>query len=200
MAHYTITIKTLIDNNFDFGLQNYPIFDESYRSTLNSNILNYYFESEIGVETPALFKRLLNDRMALIMNKYNVLYQAQRELLNHDLLNNVNLTETYTGGSESESESTTTGKNQRLYQDTPQGKINISDLDVNEVYATDYTLDKNTGGSSINDNSTSNYIKSIVGNNGIMYNVDVFNKFISNFANIDKLIINELEDLFMGIF
>lgn len=200
MAHYTITIKTLIDNNFDFGLQNYPIFDESYRSTLNSNILNYYFESEIGVETPALFKRLLNDRMTLIMNKYNVLYNAQKELLEHDLLTNVNLKETYTGGSESESESSSTSKNRRLYQDTPQGKINISDLDVNEVYATDYTIDQNNSGSSINDNSTSNYIKSIVGNNGIMYNVDVFNKFITNFTNIDKLIIDELEDLFMGIF
>lgn len=200
MAHYTVTIKTLIDNNFDFGLQNYPIFDESYRSTLNSNILNYYFEAEIGVETPALFKKLLNARMQLIMNKYNVLYNAQKELLEHDLLTNVNLTETYTGGSESESESSSTGKNRRLYQDTPQGKINISDLDVNEVYATDYTLDQNNSGSSINDNSTSNYIKSIVGNNGIMYNVDVFNKFITNFANIDKLIIDELENLFMGIF
>ena len=69
MAHYTITIKTLQENGFDFGLNDYPIFDESYRSTLNSNILNYYFESEIGVETPALFKKLLNDRMKLIMCK-----------------------------------------------------------------------------------------------------------------------------------
>ncbi|MBR4486050.1 hypothetical protein IKS57_01595 [bacterium] len=200
MAHYTVTIKTLIDNNFNFGLNSYPIFDEEYRSTLNSNILNYYFESEIGVETPALFKKLLNDRMQLIMSKYNVMYQAQHELLQHDLLSNVNLTETYTGGSESESESTSTGKNRRLYQDTPQGKINMSDLDVQQVYATDYTIDQSNSGSSINDNSTSNYIKSIIGNNGNMYNVDVFNKFISSFTNIDQLIIDELSDLFMGIF
>ncbi|MBO7043186.1 hypothetical protein J6W34_01320 [bacterium] len=200
MAHYTITIKTLIDNDFDFGLNSYPIFNEGYRSTLNSNILNYYFESEIGVETPALFKKLLNDRMQLIMSKYNVMYQAQHELLQHDLLSNVNLTETYTGGSESESESSSTGKNRRLYQDTPQGKINMSDLDVSQVYATDYTIDQSNSGSSINDNSTSNYIKSIIGNNGNMYNVDVFNKFISSFTNIDQLIIDELSDLFMGIF
>ena len=200
MAHYTITIKTLQENNFDFGLQNYNIFDESYRQTLNNNILNYYFESEIGVETPALFKKLLNDRMQLIMNKYNVLYEAQRELLKHDLLTNVNLSETYTGGSETESESSATGKNRRLYQDTPQGKINMNDLDVSQVYATDYTIDQTNSGSTINDNSTSNYIKTIVGNNGGMYNVDIFNKFISNFTNIDQLIIDELSDLFMGIF
>lgn len=200
MAHYTITIKTLIDNGFEFGLNNYPIFDEGYRSTLNANILNYYYESEIGVETPALFKKLLNDRMQLIMKKYNILYTAQLELLKNDLLVNVNLKETYTGGSESESESTNNGKNRRLYQDTPQGKINISDLDVQEVYATDYTIDQTNSGSTINDNSTSNYIKSIIGNNGNLYNVDVFNKFISSFINIDELIIDELNDLFMGIF
>ena len=41
MAHYTVTIKTLLDNGFDFGLKNYPIFNEGYRSTLNQNILNY---------------------------------------------------------------------------------------------------------------------------------------------------------------
>ena len=200
MAHYTVTIKSLIDNGFDFGLKNYPIFDESYRSTLNQNILNYYFESEIGVETPGLFKKLLNDRLQLIMNKYNVMYQAQKELLSKDLLRNVDLTETYTGEAESESESTSNGKNRRLYQDTPQGKINISDLDTQQVYATDYTIDQSNNGSNINDNSTSNYIKKIVGNNGNMYSIDVYNKFISSFQNVDQLIINELSDLFMGIF
>ena len=50
MAKYTITIKSLLDNNFDFGLQNYPIFNESYRNILNNNILNHYYENEIGFE------------------------------------------------------------------------------------------------------------------------------------------------------
>lgn len=200
MAHYTITIKTLQENGFDFGLKNYPIFDESYRNVLNSNILNYYYESEIGVETPALFKKLLNDRMQLIMNKYNVMYKAQSELLKSDLLGNVNLTETYTGSNESESESTGTGKNRRLYQDTPQGKINMSDLDIQEVYATDYTIDQSNTGNTINDESTSSYIKKITGNNGNMYGIDVYNKYIANFQNVDQLIIDELSNLFMGVF
>ena len=200
MAHYTITIKTLQENNFDFGLNNYPIYDEEYRSTLNNNILNYYYESEIGVETPALFKKLLNDRMQLIMNKYNVMYKAQYELLKHDLLNNVNLKEEYSGNSSSNSESSGTGNSRRLYQDTPQGKIYMNDLDNNQIYATDYTIDKNDTTNNINDNSTSGYIKTITGNNGNLYSVDVFNKYIASFQNIDQLIINELSDLFMGIF
>ena len=56
MSKYTITIRQLLKNNFDFGLNNYPIFDESYRSTLNQKILNHYYENEIGLETPELFK------------------------------------------------------------------------------------------------------------------------------------------------
>lgn len=200
MAHYTITIKSLQDNKFDFGLKNYPIFDENYRETLNNNILNYYFESEIGVETPALFKKLLNNKMQLIMNKYNVMYKAQKELLKHELLNNVNLQEEYSGNSKSESESSGTGKNKKLYQDTPQGKINMSDLDVSQVYATDYTIDQSNTANRINDNSTSGYIKKIFGNNGNMYAIDVYNKFVSSFQNVDQLIIDELSDLFMGIF
>ena len=51
MAKYTITIKTLIDNNFDFQMTSYPIFDEQYRNTLNTKILNHYYENEIGFET-----------------------------------------------------------------------------------------------------------------------------------------------------
>ena len=42
MAKYTVTILSLQKNNFDFGLDTYPIFDENYRETLNNNILNYY--------------------------------------------------------------------------------------------------------------------------------------------------------------
>ena len=56
MAHYTITIRSLIQNNFDFGLNEYPIFNETYRNTLNTHILNYYYENEIGFETAELFK------------------------------------------------------------------------------------------------------------------------------------------------
>ena len=51
MSKYTTTIKTLIDNHFDFKMTSYPIFDENYRETLNNNILSHYYMSEIGFET-----------------------------------------------------------------------------------------------------------------------------------------------------
>ena len=39
MAKYTITIGTLIKNNFNFGLDTYPIFDNMYRQKKISTIL-----------------------------------------------------------------------------------------------------------------------------------------------------------------
>lgn len=220
MAKYTVTILSLQKNNFDFGLTSYPIFDEAYRNTLNNNILNYYLESEIGVETAALFKRLLNDRMALIMPKYNKMYLAQDELLTNGILGNVHLTETLdrdttTTSNQADSGTGTqtgssTSNNKNLYQDTPQGSISMQTLDAANVYATNVTLDSTGSNSTVTDtssstrnftnNGTDDYVKTIIGNNGRKYNVDVFNDLVSKLQNIDMLIINELSDLFMGIF
>ena len=202
MAKYTITIKTLIDNNFDFGLQDYPIFNESYREILNNNILNYYYENEIGFETPELFKRYLNNTLKLVMNKYNTLYKAQEKLL-ENLLDNVNLKERYTRGTtnSTSSESTSTSKNKNLFQDTPQGRLDFTELE-NQNWATNYSM----ANSNIGDNSTSTgegeeiFERVIVGNNGNKYNIEVFKEIKNNFFNIDELVIEELQTLFMGLF
>ena len=204
MAHYTITIKSLIDNDFDFQMTSYPIFDESYRNTLNEKILNHYYENEIGVETASLFRFYLNNKLNEIMPKYNVLYEAQKEIIDNDLLfNNTNVTESLDGSnstkSETTSNSTNNGKN--LFQDTPQGLIASTDIN-NQTWATNLNLTNN----SINDSSSASgsgsneYIKTIIGNTGGKYNIEVLNDIVNNFLNIDLMIINELSDLFMQIY
>ena len=98
MAKYTITIKTLIDNNFDFQMTQYPIFDENYREILNNNILHHYYENEIGFETAPLFRFYLNQKLNEIMPYYNELYKVQKKLIDDNLLlNNVNITEQLQG-------------------------------------------------------------------------------------------------------
>ena len=202
MAHYTITIKSLIDNGFNFGLQNYPIFNESYRETLNNNILNYYFESEIGFETAELFKIYLNNTMALIMPKYNEMYKAQEKAL-ENILGNVDLKETAKRNNKNKinTSSNSNSDNKNLFQDTPQGRLDFTDLE-NQNWATNYTMNKGK----INDTSESNgenneiYEREIKGNNGNKYNIDILNDIKNNLMNIDMLIINELSNLFMGIY
>lgn len=202
MAHYTVTIKSLIDNDFNFGLNNYPIFNETYRNTLNNNILNYYYESEIGFETAELFKFYLNNTMNLIMPKYNELYKKQ-EIALENIFGNVDLYEQ----SERENENTinttsnSNGTNKNLFQDTPQGQLDFTELE-NQTWATNYTINN----SNIDDetesvgNNNENYERHIHGNNGNKYNIDLLKDIKNNLMNIDLMIINELNDLFMGIY
>ena len=220
MAKYTITIKTLIDNNFDFQMTQYPIFDENYREILNNNILHHYYENEIGFETAPLFRFYLNQKLNEIMPYYNELYKVQKKLIDENLLlNNVNLTEnlqgTNTNNTSTQSSSTSqstnngTSNNKNLFQDTPQGQISNTDIE-NQTWATNLTLDRNTTNNTINDTSSNNgsanvrgtnaYIKTIIGNNGGKFNIDLLNDIKNNLMNIDLMIINDLNELFMQIF
>ena len=191
MSKYTVSIKNLMKNGFDFGLKNYPIFDENYRSTLNSNILYFYYEDEIGLETPELFKIYLNKTMERIMPYYNNLYLAQKELLEKGLYNNVNYTEEYNRKIDSESNV----KDKNLFQDTPQGEISITEFE-DQHYATNLTM----GNNSAEGNSNEDYLRTVIGNNGNKYPVELLNEIRKNLVNIDNLIIDELKDLFMGLY
>lgn len=204
MAKYTITIKTLIDNNFNFKMDSYPIFDENYRNTLNQNILYHYYENEIGFETASLFRFYLNQKLNEIMPYYNELYKVQKKLIDENLLlNNVNLTEQLIGSNKTETSSTSQSSNnaKNLFQDTPQGQISQTDID-NQTWATNLTLNKNKieDESNATGSGTNEYLKTIIGNNGGKFNIDILNDIKNNLINIDLMIINELNDLFMGIF
>lgn len=213
MAKYTTTIRNLMDNNFDFGLKDYPIFDEEYRTILNNKILMHYYMDEIGFETAGLFKVYLNNKMNEIMPYYNELYKKQKDLLlNFD--KTTNLTETFTRDnttdtntkSNSTSSNTASGSSKNVYQDTPMGSITEQNID-NYDHASNQEFNKNQNTSSIEDNSNltgkatslENYIRTKTGNNGRLYGIEILKMIKNNYMNIDEMVINELQDLFMGI-
>lgn len=70
-------VESVIANSrtkiFDF---NYPIYDESYRSILETKILKHFYTREIGLETVGLWKLKLNTKMNEIMPYYNQLYKS----------------------------------------------------------------------------------------------------------------------------
>lgn len=207
MAKYTTTIKSLIDNNFDFGLKDYPIFDEEYREHLNDMILKHYYMSEIGFETANLFKQYLNNKMNEIMPYYNTLYKLQKDLLEPGIDQNVNLTETYTHNvtteGTSESNSNSTNENKNVSQNTPQGNLTQQNIN-NFSYADNISFGNNnseiTDSSNTSGKSIEDYIKKIQGNNGNKYPYEVLIAIKNNLLSIDLEVINELEDLFMGVF
>jgi len=76
ISTYTISVYELQEYNFDFGLTEYPIWDEAYRPILNKAILDFYMFREIGYTNPAVWRQRLMNRMSIIMrNKYNELYK-----------------------------------------------------------------------------------------------------------------------------
>jgi len=118
---------------------------------------------------------------------------------------------------ESNSNSNSSGNSnmKNLFQDTPQGELDTTSIN-NQKWATNLTLNENTNTGEINDSTnatgnstaestenltgTNNYIKKIVGNNGGKYNIELLKEIQNSILNIDIMIINELQDLFMGIY
>ncbi|MEI2419001.1 hypothetical protein V6O07_01910 [Arthrospira platensis SPKY2] len=79
----TISVYELKEYNFDFGLNDYPIWDEAYRPILNNAILEWYMFREIGYVNPNVWRQRLRNRMDIIMrNKYNALYSAKAKEFN----------------------------------------------------------------------------------------------------------------------
>lgn len=216
MSNFTTQVRWLMETNYNFELDEYPIFDENYRNVLNNKILNHYKFYEIGFETAGLWKAQLKTKLNEIMPYYNQLYNSQ--LIKFDPLSNVNLTENFerktegetTGNSKSESQSNSNAENngKHIFNETPQGNISQTDID-NQQYATTLNLDKDTANTTNTMNDTTNnqsnvtsledYIKTIKGNNGNNSNSSLLNEFRTTFINIDMQIIDELKDLFMGL-
>lgn len=80
-------ISAAIPSVFDFD---FPIFDESYRTVLETKILKHYYTREIGLETVGLWKLKLDTKLNEIMPFYNQLYKS--ELIEFNPMYDVDLT------------------------------------------------------------------------------------------------------------
>ena len=215
-------IDDVISNSWNKIFDNFPIFDESYRSVLCSKILKHYYTREISAETVGLWQLWLNTRMDEIMPYYNKLYESA--LLEFDPFKDTNYSRnhggTFTGDTvrngrseidvDNSVTSNGTSNSKNLFSDTPQGAItNIE----NESYLTNATLIKdtdtnttNTDGNSTTQNTettgitnTDNWIETIVGKQSTVSYSKLLQEFRDTFLNIDVMIINDLSDLFMNL-
>ena len=88
------SIRDIIVNSrskvFDFD---YPIFDEAYRSVLETKILKHFYLREICAETVGAWKHFLDMRMNEIMPYYNKLYES--ELIEFNPMYDVDYDKTY---------------------------------------------------------------------------------------------------------
>lgn len=169
---------------------NYPIFDESYRSVLETKILKHYYTREICEETVGLWRLRLNARMNEIMPYYNKLYEAWAK--DFDVLHDVDVTTEHT--LDREGEQSASGTNRNLYSDTPQGSLQNVE---SEEYLTNASKDTSESTGSMT--STDNYLEKIAGKRGSMTYPEMLESLRQNLINIDMLVIADLNDLFMLI-
>lgn len=206
--------------NFDF-----PIFDEEYRTVLEHKILKHFYTREIGAETVGLWQLWLNSKLNEIMPYYNKLYLSElieyNPLYTHQLTrkgdrdgkeNGTNL-ENVNGNSASISDSKNDMDNTSwdMYSDTPQGALDgveSGNYLTNARKNTDNTSTQNTNNTKItntnnttttkNKTTTEDYTETVSGYLGVSGS-RLITEFRATLLNIDMLIIDELEPLFMQL-
>lgn len=211
MSVVTYTLRDLVAITDDhIGLDDYVIFDESYRKTLNDRIKREYWLEDIAHETPDIFIWRLSLRMDLIMPRYNRMYLA--ELQNVDPLdggmhtNETSQQGTSSGHSSGAQNSDGSGgsesKGRTVASDTPQTR-----LAGNADYASSLSDATSTSSSTNRSNSTNssdsnNQYKNTQSSVSKGYNSPKFAmiaQYRSSLINVDDLVISELSDLFMGV-
>ncbi len=200
MSTYTTQLRYIVESGYDLGLKSYPIFDEGYRELLNNKIIEHYYFREIGLETAGLFKRFLNRKMAEIMPYYNQLYKS--ELLKVEPLTRIDLWEKFKRSDNGEFNGTMQDNtnNFNVYSDTPQGNLSTSDI-KDHLYASSASKDQNEQHTSTNQ-TTENQLeheKHNYGNPGTRTDSEMLLEYRKTFLNIDMMVINELEELFMQL-
>lgn len=132
------TVKTLEESGFDFGMNLYPIFDESYREILNKLILDTYYYYRICSTYPEKFHHYLNNALDLIMPAYNLLFLNSLEREGINPYNTTDYKETYERSGSENTEGQGTGSS-----DT-DNKNCVSEISQNEGHSEGTGNDTNT--------------------------------------------------------
>ena len=193
MGKYTLTIQEILANNVNLFDFDYSFYNESHKKGFEKKFVDRFLFDEIGAETVARFKHNLKTTLNEIMPYYTHLYETTiydyNPILNYDL-QEVIIRDV---SNEQEEEGTITDSNKNY--DTP--------INFNGNY-------KNSP-SNINDNENTNNIsrrglvsevhkRNTKGNIGVMTTQDLIMKERDIIINIDKLILEELNILFMGVY
>lgn len=223
MADFTIELRNVVDmvGADNIGLSDYPIFDEQYREFLNAKIIDHYYYREIGLETVDMFIHQLRTKMAEIMPYYNKWYRAEDMMADINPLSTQDMHSKGSANSHASSfmkqkhgekssnliKGVSSTKSRTVDSETPQTM-----LAGNQDYATaardnhssgDSTNDVKSSGSSETSADTTNSAGS--GNESHTWGYSghapaLIDSWRSTFANIDMMVIDELETLFMGIY
>lgn len=201
-------------------------FDEEYRGVLCKKILKHYYLREIGCETVGIWLLWMNTKLEEIMPYYNKLYES--ELIKFNPMYDVdwNRKGNKTGNESGSGSRSTSGNNsgtntqsgtssntrKDLYSDTPQGALTGVE---SETYLTNARKVSDSGETGVNGSTsgsyedsesssnkvdtTEDYVETVTGKQGGSSYSKLLNEFRETFLNIDMQVIEEFDEMFMGL-
>lgn len=208
MSKYTLEINQIV-NDLDFKLFDfdYNLYDNELKSAFEKKFIDHFYFYEIGLTPIARFKKALQNKLNDIYPYFKQLYETELRCKDIDFMLNKDLKEQYTReltGNSSVNQSSTSTSNDtslNINNDTPQNKID--DLDQFMTSAsknTDNSTMNSSGTNSAENNSIETYSLVSQGNIGVTSSAELLDKWRSVLINIDQMIFDECNDLFMLIY
>ena len=208
MARYTIELDTLLrDTNFILFNFDYDFYTDNIeiKKKFEQKFIDRYRFNEIGFETVARFKHYLKTSLNEIAPYYKQLYESELRCNDIDFMLNKDYTETFIKNIDSLSKSTET-QNSNYNDLTNESNINdgVSDVELTKGNLTSVTGNENTSTSNATGASENtqneNYTLTGKGNIGITSSAELLQKWREVMINIDRMILDDLSDLFMSIY
>lgn len=215
------------DEKLHLSPQYYPIFDESYRAKLNEKIVAHYALREIGSETPQMFVFYLGRTMREQMDYFNQLYLSAQRKFDPFITSDIKQSMDSTNINESSGKSSGTQSNEATSHSTSDTKADNSSMTFNSEFPqtriddfrkfatsasqTDSTGDTHTSTSqdssaTATSQSNADYAHSSDKGNSVSHTIgtsgsqsQLLTDWRGTMLNIDMMVINSLEDLFMGM-
>nr|DAQ85698.1 MAG TPA: Lower collar protein [Caudoviricetes sp.] len=193
MERTTLTLGEIIENNVNIFDFEYPFYSEEYRPTFERHFIEHFYFDEIGQETVAKFKQRLKIKFNLIMPYWNKIFLADN--LEQRILDNYDVTETYTREIANNSTATNESTNKNLQSDTPVTKTDLEQVD----YFSNIVKDIGNNTSNVNNNSSENWERRMQGNIGVQTDSDAIIKYWNSLRQIENEIFEQCSNLFMEV-
>ena len=210
MSSYTLELRH-IHQTFKVFNFDYDFYTDSdiIKSKFEEKFIDEYYFHEIGQETVARFQHRLRTRLNKIMPYYKQLYDTELAAKDINFLLNKDLTETFervvTGESSSINDLTVSDQgetnNKESNIENGNASLELENGSLTNVSKTSLSNNTNSNNTS-RDNTNQNEITTLKsqGNIGITSSAELLEKWRSVIINIDQMIIDACDDLFMQVY
>ena len=209
----TIELRELVENGVNLWDFDYPsYYKDDMKKAFEQKVIDHYYFRQIGQETVGRFLHCFRTKVREIMPRYLDMYKTVEIMNNLDNpFDNVDFVETYQGattGSSSGSQTSngsssdvvdSSSHTDHRFSDTPQGSIDNVERYVTNAGISNSQSEGQSSQESSNE-GTNTYTLTKKGNQGVNTYAHDMIEFRQSIIDVDMMIINDLNDLFLGTY